>query len=53
MTNKHTAFLAILSIFILASCSREQSTSTGWDYNNRKQGGFEKMDKAEQIPGQI
>ena len=51
MTNKHTAFLAILSIFILASCSREQSTSTGWDYNNRKQGGFEKMDKAEQIPG--
>ena len=51
MTNKHTAFLAILSIFILSSCSREQSTSTGWDYNNRKQGGFEKMDKAEQIPG--
>ena len=51
MTNKHTAFLAILSIFILVSCSREQSTSTGWDYNNRKQGGFEKMDKAEQIPG--
>ena len=51
MTNKHTAFLAILSFFILASCSREQSTSTGWDYNNRKQGGFEKMDKAEQIPG--
>lgn len=51
MTNKYTAFLVILSIFILASCSREQSTSTGWDYNNRKQGGFEKMDKAEQIPG--
>jgi len=51
MINKNTAFLAILSILILASCSREQSTSTGWDYNNRKQGGFEKMDKAEQIPG--
>ena len=51
MTNKNTAFLAILGILILSSCSREQSTSTGWDYNNRKQGGFEKMDKSEQIPG--
>ena len=38
-TNK--LILAISSALILVSCSREQSTTTGWEYNNSKNGGFE------------
>ncbi|MBT6809060.1 MAG: SUMF1/EgtB/PvdO family nonheme iron enzyme, partial [Flavobacteriales bacterium] len=58
MTNKNTILLGILSVFLLASCSekefsssRNQSSTTGWDYNNRKQGGFEVRDAFEQTPG--
>jgi gliding motility-associated lipoprotein GldJ len=42
------AFLAILS----TSCkSRERSRTTGWEYNNPKNGGFEVAQSAEQITG--
>ena len=41
MINKNTIFFTILSVFIISSCSKEHSTSTGWNYNDRKQGGFE------------
>lgn len=58
MTNKNTILLGVLSVFLLSSCSekefsssRNQSSSTGWDYNNRKQGGFEVRDAFEQTPG--
>ena len=58
MTNKNTILLGILSVFLLSSCSekkfsssRSQSSTTGWDYNNRKQGGFEVRDAFEQTPG--
>ena len=58
MTNKNTILLGFLSIFLLSSCSekkfsssRNQSSTTGWDYNNRKQGGFEVRDAFEQTPG--
>ena len=32
---------AISIICIISSCSKQQSTVTGWDYNNSKNGGFE------------
>ena len=40
-TNK--LILAISSIMILASCTstRKESSTTGWEYNNSKNGGFE------------
>ena len=28
--------------FVSSSCTRETSTSTGWSYNDPKNGGFEK-----------
>ena len=33
--------LAISILFIISSCSRKNTSSTGWDYNNSKNGGFE------------
>ena len=33
--------IALSSALILASCSSEKSTSTGWEYNNSNNGGFE------------
>jgi gliding motility-associated lipoprotein GldJ len=41
---------AILSVAI-ASCSRDVSSTTGWDYNNPKQGGFEKVPFIDQETG--
>ena len=39
-TNK--LILTVTSIIILASCSKyEKSSTTGWEYNNSKNGGFE------------
>ena len=35
--------VAIAGVFVIASCSREASNVTGWDYNNPKQGDFEKV----------
>ena len=49
-TNK--LILAIGSILILASCSRQESSTTGWEYNNSKNGGFEtNMHFTEQATG--
>ena len=36
---------------ILASCAKEGSTSTGWDYNNPKSGGFQKVPFVDQETG--
>jgi gliding motility-associated lipoprotein GldJ len=46
-------FLAIMSISALffTSCKREQSSSTGWEYNNPKNGGFQKVPYLEQETG--
>jgi len=38
-TNK--IILTISIIFIISSCSKQNTSSTGWDYNNSKNGGFE------------
>jgi len=45
------AFTLILSIVIFASCKKESSRSTGWEYNNPKNGGFEVKQYAEQQTG--
>ena len=50
-TNK--LILAIGSILILASCSRNQSSTTGWEYNNSKNGGYETNERfTEQVTDQ-
>lgn len=43
------AFASIL--FALGSCSYETSSSTGWNYNDPKNGGFEKVPYFEQETG--
>ena len=49
-TNK--LILAFISIVIFTSCSKKQSSTTGWEYNNPKNGGFEINTKfKEQITG--
>jgi gliding motility-associated lipoprotein GldJ len=54
--NKNMRFLkymavAVAGAFIVASCSREASNVTGWDYNNPKQGGFQKVPFVDQETG--
>ena len=58
MINKNTVLIGILSVFIISSCSESssprssnESSSTGWNYNDRKQGGFEVRNFKEQTPG--
>lgn len=51
-TKNYLKLAGFLSAFILVgSCARERSTSTGWEYNNAKNGGFEKFDAQEQETG--
>ena len=53
--SKHMKMMRFLAIafagLTLASCSREASTSTGWDYNNVAQGGFQKVPYVDQETG--
>ncbi|MDH4471271.1 MAG: SUMF1/EgtB/PvdO family nonheme iron enzyme [Fluviicola sp.] len=55
---KQTKHMKLLSVFALSvaglaivSCSRESSSSTGWDYNNVNQGGFQKVPYVDQETG--
>ena len=43
----------LLLIGLISSCSTEYETSsiTGWDYNNSKNGGFQKVPYSEQETG--
>jgi len=41
----------ILGVSLMVSCSRENSSATGWDYNNPKQGGFQKVPFVDQETG--
>lgn len=43
--------IAAFAVSVLASCQKETSTSTGWEYNNVDNGGFEKADFEEQRTG--
>ena len=49
-TLRHT-LITVLALIIVSSCAKEKSTSTGWDYNNYKNGGFEKVNAQEQETG--
>ena len=35
--------ILIVIIFALYSCGKEQSSTTGWNYNDQENGGFQKM----------
>jgi formylglycine-generating enzyme required for sulfatase activity len=41
----------VLSLAIFSSCKYETSNVSGWDYNNRKTGGFQKVPFEEQETG--
>jgi len=43
--------VALVGAFFIASCSREASNATGWDYNNPKTGGFQKVPFVDQETG--
>ena len=36
---------------LVSACSREASNSTGWDYNNPSQGGFQRVPFVDQETG--
>jgi gliding motility-associated lipoprotein GldJ len=44
-------YFVLAGLAISYSCSREASESTGWDYNNPKQGGFQKVPFVDQETG--
>ena len=52
---KYFSFFALLSIIgtaaILSSCTKPQSATTGWTYNDSKNGGFEVREYAGQMTG--
>ena len=41
----------VLGGVVIASCAREASNTTGWDYNNPKVGGFQKVPFLDQETG--
>lgn len=43
--------LAAFAVWVLPSCKKETSSVTGWNYNDEKNGGFEKVDYIEQETG--
>jgi gliding motility-associated lipoprotein GldJ len=47
-----TPVLSLLAAaLLLSSCAKEKSSTTGWEYNNEKNGGFEKVPYHEQETG--
>jgi len=45
-------FIGFFAILLLASaCAKDQSPTTGWAYNDRKNGGFEVVPYEEQETG--
>ena len=44
-------FLAFVGLSLVVSCAKDRSTSTGWNYNDYENGGFEKFDAKEQETG--
>lgn len=51
MSRFHSLIFAVGLIFLLSSCGKEKSATTGWNYNDPKYGGFEKPDFQEQETG--
>jgi gliding motility-associated lipoprotein GldJ len=52
---KHFGFLTFTLLagfaFIMSSCTKQKSATTGWEYNNPKNGGFSVADFAGQLNG--
>lgn len=49
---KSTGLLAVLALLtIMSSCKKETSPTTGWNYNDAKNGGFEVAPFEEQATG--
>lgn len=46
-----TKFIAIAAVFLSSACKKEQSSTTGWEYNQSKNGGFEVAPYEEQETG--
>tara|TARA_B110000046_G_scaffold173759_1_gene196705 strand:+ start:54419 stop:55903 length:1485 start_codon:yes stop_codon:yes gene_type:complete len=49
--NKSLILTFLGAIFLLASCSKERSSATGWAYNDSENGGFDKPPYFEQETG--
>jgi gliding motility-associated lipoprotein GldJ len=43
--------ITLIGLVLISSCAKETSSSTGWEYNNYENGGFEKFDAREQETG--
>ncbi len=52
---KHRSILSMMVLlalaFVISSCSKEQSPTTGWNYNDEKNGGFQVAPYEEQETG--
>ncbi|MCH2224714.1 MAG: SUMF1/EgtB/PvdO family nonheme iron enzyme [Crocinitomicaceae bacterium] len=46
-----TFAFALAGVFLISSCAKESSTNTGWNYNDPKQGGFQKVPFVDQETG--
>lgn len=46
-----TFAFALAGVFLISSCAREASNNTGWNYNDPKQGGFQKVPFVDQETG--
>jgi len=44
-------FAAVLGFGLMASCARERSATTGWEFNNPDNGGFQKVPFVDQETG--
>ena len=53
MKTKHalSLMLFIAGVFMLSSCDKQRSNTTGWNYNDEKSGGFEYVYYEEQETG--
>ncbi len=43
--------ISLIGLVLISSCAKETSSSTGWEYNNYENGGFEKFEAREQETG--
>ena len=46
-----STFLIACNNYTIAACKKEQSSTTGWEYNQPKNGGFEVVPYEEQETG--
>lgn len=51
MRMKYARFFSIAAVFILAAACKEKSSTTGWSYNDSKNGGFQYVKYDGQITG--